>query len=152
MDSLIETVRVRRSGFCYRLPYQQFLSRYKMLSLHTWPNWQGPPVEGVSYLIRDLPIPSGEFAFGRTKVFVRSPRTVSQSFRYRYSRPGLYKSQVPGCLVLWKRVNLMTPVKHKFRSSLWKESLCDLMLCNMSGQEFDPPKAVDQWSFGSRSV
>jgi len=48
-----------------------------MLSLHTWPNWQGPPVEGVSYLIRDLPIPSGEFAFGRTKVFVRSPRTVS---------------------------------------------------------------------------
>jgi hypothetical protein len=99
MDSLIETVRVRRSGFCYRLPYQQFLSRYKMLSLHTWPNWQGPPVEGVSYLIRDLPIPSGEFAFGRTKVFVRSPRTVSQSLRYCYPRPRLYKSQVPGCLI-----------------------------------------------------
>ncbi|KDR19422.1 hypothetical protein L798_06196, partial [Zootermopsis nevadensis] len=83
---LIETVRVRRSGFCYRLPYQQFLSRYKMLSLHTWPNWQGPPVEGVSYLIRDLPIPSGEFAFGRTKVFVRSPRTVFELEEFRRER------------------------------------------------------------------
>ncbi|KAJ4450178.1 hypothetical protein ANN_01585 [Periplaneta americana] len=83
---LIETVRVRRSGFCYRLPYQQFLSRYKMLSLHTWPNWQGPPVEGVSYLIRDLPIPSGEFAFGRTKVFVRSPRTVYELEEFRRER------------------------------------------------------------------
>ncbi|PSN37292.1 Unconventional myosin-Ib [Blattella germanica] len=83
---LIETVRVRRSGFCYRLPYQQFLSRYKMLSLHTWPNWQGPPVEGVSYLIRDLPIPSGEFSFGRTKVFVRSPRTVFELEEFRRER------------------------------------------------------------------
>ncbi|GFG33445.1 hypothetical protein Cfor_10035, partial [Coptotermes formosanus] len=83
---LIETVRVRRSGFCYRLSYQQFLSRYKMLSLHTWPNWQGPPVEGVSYLIRDLPIPSGEFAFGRTKVFVRSPRTVFELEEFRRER------------------------------------------------------------------
>ncbi|KAJ9580439.1 hypothetical protein L9F63_024375, partial [Diploptera punctata] len=85
-SKLIETVRVRRSGFCYRLPYQQFLSRYKMLSLHTWPNWQGPSVEGVSYLIRDLPIPSGEFAFGRTKVFVRSPRTVFELEEFRRER------------------------------------------------------------------
>lgn len=49
-----------------------------MLSLHTWPTWNhGSPAEGVSYLLRDLPIPNGEFAFGRTKLFVRSPRTVS---------------------------------------------------------------------------
>nr|CAD7397184.1 unnamed protein product [Timema cristinae] len=73
---LLETVRIRRSGFCYRLQYQLFLSRYKMLSPRTWPTWHVAPVEGVSYLIRDLPIPSGEFAFGRTKLFVRSPRTV----------------------------------------------------------------------------
>lgn len=74
---MLETVYVRRQGFCYKLEYQSFLNRYKMLSLHTWPNWtRGSPVEGVSHLLRDLPIPNGEFAFGRTKVFVRSPRTV----------------------------------------------------------------------------
>ncbi|XP_066996441.1 unconventional myosin-Ia [Anabrus simplex] len=83
---LVETVRVRRAGFCYRLPYQQFLARYKMLSLHTWPSWRGVPVEGVSYLIRDLPIPSGEFAFGRTKLFMRSPRTVYELEEFRRVR------------------------------------------------------------------
>nr|CAD7586434.1 unnamed protein product [Timema genevievae] len=83
---LLETVRIRRSGFCYRLQYQLFLSRYKMLSPRTWPTWHVAPVEGVSYLIRDLPIPSGEFAFGRTKLFVRSPRTVFELEEFRRVR------------------------------------------------------------------
>ena len=52
-----------------------------MLSLHTWPKWRGPPVEGVSYLVNDLPIPTGEFAFGRTKIFVRSPRSVIKNIK-----------------------------------------------------------------------
>lgn len=75
----METVQVWRLGFCYKLTYAQFLNRYKMLSLHTWPHWRGTPFEGVSYLVRSLPIPSAEFTFGRTKIFVRSPRTVSIS-------------------------------------------------------------------------
>ncbi|XP_063230710.1 unconventional myosin-Ia isoform X2 [Bacillus rossius redtenbacheri] len=83
---LLETVRIRRSGFCYRLQYGLFLARYKMLSPRTWPSWHGPPVEGVSYLLRDLPIPSGEFSFGRTKVFVRSPRTVYELEEFRRVR------------------------------------------------------------------
>lgn len=69
-----------RLGFCYKLTYTNFLNRYKMLSLHTWPHWTGTPFEGVSYLVRSLPIPSAEFIFGRTKLFVRSPRTVSAFF------------------------------------------------------------------------
>ncbi|XP_039290294.1 unconventional myosin-Ia isoform X3 [Nilaparvata lugens] len=83
---LLETVRVRRCGFCHRLGYTQFLARYKMLSLQTWPSWEGAPVEGVSYLIRDLPIPSGEFAFGRTKLFIRSPRSVYELEEFRRER------------------------------------------------------------------
>uniref|UniRef100_A0A1B6DCA7 Myosin motor domain-containing protein n=4 Tax=Clastoptera arizonana TaxID=38151 RepID=A0A1B6DCA7_9HEMI len=83
---LLETVRVRRCGFCYRLSYSQFLSRYKMLSLQTWPCWLGTPVEGVSYLIKDLPIPGAEFAFGRTKLFVRSPRSVFELEEFRRER------------------------------------------------------------------
>ncbi|XP_066902706.1 unconventional myosin-Ib isoform X2 [Halyomorpha halys] len=83
---LLETVRVRRCGFCHRQTYTAFLERYKMLSLHTWPNWQSAPVEGVSYLLRDLPIPSGEFAFGRTKLFIRSPRSVFELEEFRRER------------------------------------------------------------------
>ncbi|XP_054257245.1 unconventional myosin-Ib-like, partial [Macrosteles quadrilineatus] len=83
---LLETVRLRRCGFCFRLTYTQFLTRYKMLSLQTWPCWVGTPVEGVSYLLRDLPIPPAEFAFGRSKIFVRSPRSVFELEEFRRER------------------------------------------------------------------
>nr|XP_018907050.1 PREDICTED: unconventional myosin-Ia isoform X2 [Bemisia tabaci] len=83
---LLETVKVRRSGFCYRLPYLQFLERYKMLCLDTWPNFSGPVVEGVNYILRDLPIPNGEFAFGQNKIFVRSPRSVFELEEFRRQR------------------------------------------------------------------
>ncbi|KAK4881521.1 hypothetical protein RN001_004840 [Aquatica leii] len=83
---LVPTVQVWRSGYCYRLPFAQFLCRYKMLCVHTWPRWRGSPVEGVSLLIRSLPIPSAEFTFGRTKLFVRSPRTVFELEDFRHMR------------------------------------------------------------------
>lgn len=98
---LLETVKVRRSGFCYRLPYLQFLERYKMLCLDTWPNFSGPVVEGVNYILRDLPIPNGEFAFGQNKIFVRSPRSVSKLLesnscnRRLFSNSGFYASEQP---------------------------------------------------------
>lgn len=77
----METVLVRRSGFSYRLPYTQFLLRYKMLSRHTWPHWprgssSSTPIEATVHLIRSIPVPTAEFNFGRTKLFIRSPRTV----------------------------------------------------------------------------
>ncbi|GJQ73930.1 Myo1C [Trypoxylus dichotomus] len=83
---LISTVQVWRTGFCYRLSFPQFLCRYKLLCCHTWPRWRGSAIEGVSVLLRSLPIPSAEFTFGRTKLFVRSPRTVFELEDFRRSR------------------------------------------------------------------
>ncbi|KAJ8921520.1 hypothetical protein NQ315_003138 [Exocentrus adspersus] len=83
---LIATVQMWRTGYCYRLPYIQFLCRYKMVCGNTWPRWRGSPIEGVSVLLRSLPIPSAEFTFGRTKLFVRSPRTVFELEDFRRAR------------------------------------------------------------------
>lgn len=83
---LIATVQVWRSGYCYRLPFLQFLCRYKMICGNTWPRWRGSPIEGASLLLRSLPIPSAEFTFGRTKLFVRSPRTVFELEDFRRVR------------------------------------------------------------------
>ncbi|KAF4525175.1 hypothetical protein B566_EDAN014717, partial [Ephemera danica] len=69
-----QAVRVRKAGFAHRECYESFLHRYKMLSPHTWPSWRGSAVEGVSYLLRDLPLSSPHFAFGRTKLFIRNTR------------------------------------------------------------------------------
>uniref|UniRef100_T1IUX4 Myosin motor domain-containing protein n=1 Tax=Strigamia maritima TaxID=126957 RepID=T1IUX4_STRMM len=83
---LVENVRVRRAGYAYRQSYDQFLARYKVLSLHTWPSWRGLAAEGVTYLLRDLPIPPSEFAFGRSKLFIKNPRTLMEMEDYRRLR------------------------------------------------------------------
>jgi len=38
---LMENLRVRRAGFCYRRQFQIFLQRYKSLCPATWPHWEG---------------------------------------------------------------------------------------------------------------
>ena len=38
---LMENLRVRRAGFCYRRPFAVFLGRYKSLCPKTWPVWRG---------------------------------------------------------------------------------------------------------------
>ncbi|XP_074076897.1 unconventional myosin-Ia [Macrotis lagotis] len=73
---LLENVRVRRAGYAYRQVYKSFLERYRMLSQATWPQWRGQDREGIEKILGELSLGSGEFAFGRTKIFIRSPKTL----------------------------------------------------------------------------
>uniref|UniRef100_A0A8C5D8T1 Unconventional myosin-Ih-like n=1 Tax=Gouania willdenowi TaxID=441366 RepID=A0A8C5D8T1_GOUWI len=73
---LMEHLRVRRAGFAYRRKYEIFLQRYKPLCPDTWPNWRGTAAEGVQRLIKHLGYKSDEYKMGRTKIFIRHPRTL----------------------------------------------------------------------------
>ncbi|XP_063281182.1 unconventional myosin-Ia isoform X1 [Prinia subflava] len=73
---LLENVRVRRAGYAFRQLYGPFLQRYKMLNPRTWPRWDGGDREGAEVLLAGLEFPAEELAFGHTKVFIRSPRTL----------------------------------------------------------------------------
>ncbi|KAK6970814.1 unconventional myosin-Ib, partial [Biomphalaria glabrata] len=73
---LMENVRVRRAGYAFRQAYPLFLFRYKMLATETWPHWTGNPMEGVQKILEAQGIPSEEFAFGKTKIFIRNPRLL----------------------------------------------------------------------------
>ncbi|KAM4626521.1 unconventional myosin-Ib isoform 3-T3 [Discoglossus pictus] len=73
---LLENVRVRRAGYAFRQPYEPCLERYKMLCKQTWPHWKGPARDGVDVLLNDLAIPKEEFSLGRSKIFIRNPRTL----------------------------------------------------------------------------
>ncbi|XP_053296636.1 unconventional myosin-Ib isoform X1 [Pleuronectes platessa] len=73
---LMENVRVRRAGYAFRQPYEPCLERYKMLCKRTWPHWQGPAREGVEVMMSALPVPAEEFSYGRSKIFIRNPRTL----------------------------------------------------------------------------
>ncbi|MBZ3882865.1 Unconventional myosin-Ia [Sciurus carolinensis] len=73
---LLENVRVRRAGYAHRQGYKSFLERYRLLSRSTWPHWNGGDREGVEKLLGELSISSEELAFGKTKIFIRSPKTL----------------------------------------------------------------------------
>nr|XP_023416930.1 unconventional myosin-Ib isoform X1 [Cavia porcellus]XP_023416931.1 unconventional myosin-Ib isoform X1 [Cavia porcellus] len=73
---LLENVRVRRAGYAFRQAYEPCLERYKMLCKQTWPHWKGPARSGVEVLFNELEIPMEEYSFGRSKIFIRNPRTL----------------------------------------------------------------------------
>ncbi|XP_044541399.1 unconventional myosin-Ih [Gracilinanus agilis] len=73
---LMEHLRVRRAGFAYRRKYEHFLQRYKSLCPDTWPHWHGSPSEGVKKLVRYIGYKPDEYKLGRTKIFIRFPRTL----------------------------------------------------------------------------
>ena len=67
---------MRRAGYVFRQKYEQFLYRYKMLSETTWPHWHGSPAKGVQEIFSYLNDADDEYAFGKTKIFIKNPRTV----------------------------------------------------------------------------
>eukprot|EP01091_Cochliopodium_minus_P000432 TRINITY_DN1040_c0_g1_i1.p1 TRINITY_DN1040_c0_g1~~TRINITY_DN1040_c0_g1_i1.p1 ORF type:complete len:1025 (+),score=324.78 TRINITY_DN1040_c0_g1_i1:24-3077(+) len=73
---LLENVRVRRAGFCNRQEYERFLARYKMIAKETWPLWNGNAKAGVQAILNSLKIGQDEFRMGKTKVFIRNPKTL----------------------------------------------------------------------------
>ncbi|KAL4657338.1 unconventional myosin-Ic-like isoform X1 [Arapaima gigas] len=73
---LMENLRVRRAGFAYRRRYEAFLQRYKPLCPETWPNWPGQLADGVSTLVNHLGYKPEEFKLGRSKIFIRFPKTL----------------------------------------------------------------------------
>ncbi|KAL1516445.1 hypothetical protein ABEB36_000361 [Hypothenemus hampei] len=83
---LLSTVQLWRTGYCQKILFLHFLCRYKMICEDTWPTWHGSSIEGVSVILRNLPIPAAEFTFGRTKLFIRSPRTVFELEEFRRNR------------------------------------------------------------------
>ncbi|OCU01675.1 hypothetical protein XELAEV_18007469mg [Xenopus laevis] len=99
---LMEHLRVRRAGFAYRRKYEIFLERYKSLCPQTWPNWAGPAREGVEKLVKYLGYQPNEYKLGRTKLFIRFPRTLFatvDSFEIRkHQLVSKIQAKYKGCL------------------------------------------------------
>ncbi|NWY04567.1 MYO1G protein, partial [Nothoprocta ornata] len=73
---LLENVRVRRAGFAYRQPYDRFLQRYKMTCEYTWPNHLMATDRDAAEALLEQHGFQKDVAYGRTKVFIRTPRTL----------------------------------------------------------------------------
>uniref|UniRef100_A0A670K974 Myosin IC n=1 Tax=Podarcis muralis TaxID=64176 RepID=A0A670K974_PODMU len=104
---LMENLRVRRAGFAYRRKYEVFLQRYKSLCPDTWPTWDGRPHDGVAVLVKYLGYKQEEFKMGRTKIFIRFPKTLfatEDSLEIRkqslgeFAHRGVWGQGMPGAL------------------------------------------------------
>uniref|UniRef100_A0A673BH38 Myosin ID n=1 Tax=Sphaeramia orbicularis TaxID=375764 RepID=A0A673BH38_9TELE len=73
---LLENVRVRRAGFAYRQTYPRFLQRYKMISEFTWPNHDLASDKAAVKSLLQVCGFDHDVAYGKTKVFIRTPRTL----------------------------------------------------------------------------
>lgn len=51
---LVENVRVRRAGFCFRETYEAFFWRYRMLSPSCFPTYDGSERDGCKRIMDDL--------------------------------------------------------------------------------------------------
>lgn len=73
---LLENVRVRRAGFANRQPYERFAQRYKITSAQTWPVYSVTDLEATEAILTQHSLLE-DTAFGRTKIFIRSPQTLT---------------------------------------------------------------------------
>ena len=96
---LVENVRVRRAGFCFRQPYDKFLWRYKILSPKTWPEWRGDAKAGVQELIKHLGLQPADYQLGKTKLFLKEPKTV---FRFEEERENALPVIVAKLQLCWR--------------------------------------------------
>ncbi|KAF2367453.1 Myosin head motor domain [Trinorchestia longiramus] len=83
---LVEICRVSQEGWVMGATHQQFLQRYRLLSEHTWPQWRGSSLEGSAMLLADLSLTPSQYTFGRTRVYIKSQKTVEELEQYRRER------------------------------------------------------------------
>ncbi|XP_061471126.1 unconventional myosin-Ia-like isoform X2 [Rhineura floridana] len=117
---LLENVRVRRAGYAYRQLYNPCLERYKMLCRETWPRWKGNARDGVQSLFSSLPIDPKELAYGHTKIFIRTPRTLFDLEDRRHRRVEELAAVIQATFRAWKcRKNYQQIRKSQILISSW---------------------------------
>lgn len=93
---IVENVKVRRAGFCYRETYEDFIFRYRVLSKCTWPiydvradssnnktqtvnilSFSDPTVWKHAYPYQTIPVTENvDYKLGRSKLFIKDPTIV----------------------------------------------------------------------------
>ena len=93
---IVENVKVRRAGFCYRETFEDFISRYRMLSKSTWPiynlkadsnnnkiqavnilSFANPTVWRHASSYQAIPVSENvDYKIGRSKLFIKDPTLV----------------------------------------------------------------------------
>jgi len=96
---LVENVRVRRAGYCFRETYDDFLQRYRILSDRTYPRWSGSAKDGTVEIMNALAIQPSGYQLGKTKIFIKHPKQV---FRLEEERDDMLDKVVVSIQLAWR--------------------------------------------------
>jgi myosin-1 len=72
---LVENMKVRRAGYPFRMHYNRFMRRYKMIWEETWPNYKWTDEQACRKMVAHYHL-NTLVSFGKTKIFIKTPRTV----------------------------------------------------------------------------
>ncbi|KAJ8307514.1 hypothetical protein KUTeg_015598, partial [Tegillarca granosa] len=108
---LLENVRVRRAGYAFRQVYATFLYRYKMLANETWPEWKGDEKEGVKKILEAQEISTDEYAFGKSKIFIKNPKMLFDMEERRRQRMHYLATLIQKVWKGWKQKTLYKLMK-----------------------------------------
>jgi len=73
---LLENIKVRRAGYCFKKEFKKFIERFKVLTDETWPNWKGKEEEGVEIILKKAGFNKDEYVLGKTKIFIKKPQSI----------------------------------------------------------------------------
>eukprot|EP00457_Paulinella_chromatophora_P000556 gb/GEZN01000556.1/.p1 GENE.gb/GEZN01000556.1/~~gb/GEZN01000556.1/.p1 ORF type:complete len:1220 (+),score=173.10 gb/GEZN01000556.1/:156-3815(+) len=106
--NLVETVRVRKAGFCSKQPYTHFVRRYKMIgSKDVWPSFDGTPKDCTDKVLHDRKFDKTEYRLGNTKLFVKDATSLMRLEKLRAEQMPLLSAGVNRKVkAFWDRTKL----------------------------------------------
>lgn len=108
---LMENVRVRRAGYCFRAEYEKFLWRYQVICPKTYPHWRGEAKAGVKEIITHLKLDEKEYQLGKTKLFLKNPKTV---FQFEEVRENIIPKYVTKIQEWWRIIRVRRRIREYF--------------------------------------
>jgi myosin-1 len=112
---LQENIHVKRAGFCFRQEYTTFLYQFKMLAKETWPFYKGTSQTGVQLILNAMKIPSMEYAFGKSMIFIKSPQSVRKLEASRLATKHLLTTKIQR---MWKSYAIRRTYKRLIKCSI----------------------------------
>ena len=102
---LFENLKIRRAGFAYRKDYSVWLQRYYILTAATFPAWQKnfrSPRDAVEHLMQHIGLQPGQYAMGKTKLFIKDPESVYVVERARIEGLNRLATLIQSVWKMWK--------------------------------------------------
>ena len=109
---LKENVIVRRAGYAVRQKYEEFFSRYRLLSDEVWPFGTGDVISDCETILNSINVTSG-YEKGKSMMFIREPTTLFALEDARDAKLNMVAAKIQGCYRAWIAIKYFLELRKK---------------------------------------